>query len=131
MKNSDMKNTFFMFHVISGQQHERPRRKKQRRQSCLKPQMSTIKIHTVFIRLVSVDYPVSVCWHGFFSLFFPQELHQVVRTYELRGLGVGFINDVDLLPVGQKVIEVFDVFSVQVSRVRRITLLHDRRTEEK
>lgn len=70
---------------------------------------------TIFIRLVLLDYVVCVGQRGRLSLLFYQEVHKVLRTHEACRLSVLPVDDVDLFPVGQQFVEMFDLLSSQVS----------------
>lgn len=71
-----------------------------------------------------LDDVLRVGQRGLLSLLRHQEGHQVLRAHEARRFGVRPVDDVDLLPVGQQVVEAFYLLPGQVSRFGFVALLY-------
>ena len=84
-----------------------------------------INVLTIFIGFILLDDVMCVSQRGLLSLFFHQEVHQVLRTHEARGLSVLSVDHGDFLPMGQQVVEMFDLLSSQVSGFGFVTCLYD------
>lgn len=78
---------------------------------------------TLFIRLKILDDIGGVGQRGLLSLLLNQELHQVLRAHEACGFRIRPINHINLLPMGQQVVEVLDLLAGQVPRFGFVTFL--------
>lgn len=78
---------------------------------------------TIFIWLEVLDDVVGVGQRGLLPLLLHQELHQVLRAHEARGFGVLSVDHVDLLPMGQQVVEMLDLVASQVPRFGLVAFL--------
>lgn len=78
---------------------------------------------TFFIRLILVDKPMCIRQCSVLSLFFDQELQQVLRGHKAFSFGVLPIDHVYLFTMGQQVVEMLNLLPSQEARFRLVTFL--------
>lgn len=81
------------------------------------------KTLTLLIGLILVDDAVCISQRGPFSLLLHQELYQVVSAHEARGFSVLLVDHVNLHPLAQQIVQLFDLLPRQVSRLRFVAIL--------